>query len=171
MEEEIWKEHPIYNTYLISNTGKVKSKKRNKILNQCIDRYGYYQVPICYNNKKMTKLAHRLVCETFLENLENKPQVNHIDCNKLNNNISNLEWCTCQENIDHSMKNRLRKDTKKIYVLDTITGVSRCYYSVADFGREIGVDKGTLAKYARNGWIYKKRYNIKYIEEYSTTSA
>ena len=66
---------------------------------------------VCLTNKN-TYSIHRLVALTFIENEENKPEVNHIDGNKLNNHISNLEWCTTQENLEHKRINNLGKTLK-----------------------------------------------------------
>jgi hypothetical protein len=62
---------------------------------------GYYYVSLYKNGKQTKKKNHRLVAETFIPNPENKPQVNHIDENKLNNNLENLEWVTEKENTNH----------------------------------------------------------------------
>lgn len=87
--------------YLISNTGKVKGLKRNKILrNQ--QGIHYLQVQLNKNGKGKTKTIHRLVAQAFIENPLCKPEVNHIDGNKLNNNVCNLEWVTSSENQQHA---------------------------------------------------------------------
>ena len=59
--------------------------------------------------KKVNKYVHRLVAEAFIININDYPQVNHIDCNKINNRINNLEWCTNSENHIHATKNGLNK--------------------------------------------------------------
>jgi hypothetical protein len=72
-----------------------------------INARGYLVIGLMINDKQRMHKIHRLVSNAFIENPENKPQVNHIDGNKLNNCISNLEWATQKENIQHAYKNGL----------------------------------------------------------------
>lgn len=108
--EEIWKDVKGYEgIYQVSNLGRIKSLSRNtknqyaykeKIIKQIKDKRGYLIV----NIKKRATKVHRIVAEAFIPNPNNLPQVNHIDGNKLNNNVDNLEWCTQKENIQHGWK-------------------------------------------------------------------
>ena len=107
--EEIWKDIKEYEgLYQVSNLGRIKSLPRNgtvqvvKILNPCKDTYGYLRIKLSKNNKAKKYQVHRLVAQAFIPNPENKPQVNHLDGNKLNNYYKNLEWCTNGENQIHS---------------------------------------------------------------------
>lgn len=98
--------------YSISDQGEVINLKTNKILKCSKDRDGYLQLSISSDNKSYSRRIHRLIAETFIPNPENKPQVNHIDGNKLNNHISNLEWVTAKENIRHSWSLGLSKSSE-----------------------------------------------------------
>jgi type IV secretory pathway VirB9-like protein len=75
---------------------------------------GYLRVYLSIGSKKHTKRIHRLIALTFVENPDKKETVNHIDCNKLNNHVSNLEWMTNQENMRHAFDNGIYKDRDKI---------------------------------------------------------
>lgn len=117
---EIWKDILGYeNEYEISSYGNVRAKYREftgkdgKLkkyhprylkLDSSVIKRGYARVTLSKNYKTERFQVHRLVAEHFISNPENKPFVNHIDNNGLNNNISNLEWCTHSENMIHAQK-------------------------------------------------------------------
>ena len=104
---ETWITVKNYPKYEISNFGNIKSTYKNKLLKFQQDKDGYFQVNLYENKIGKTHKIHRLVAFHFIENSENKLQVNHIDGNKQNNNYSNLEWCTTQENTKHAINNGL----------------------------------------------------------------
>ena len=96
---EEWVEINQFPTYFISNKGRVRHNKR--ILRPFLHKKGYPQV-FLYNKEGVKHISvHRLVASHFIPNPFKKPQVNHKDKNKLNNNAENLEWVTNQENSDH----------------------------------------------------------------------
>lgn len=111
--KEIWKPVLINNKktdYLVSNFGKVYSKKSNKILKQEVTKVGYARVTIFYNKTAAHKSIHRLVANAFIYNDDksNKIYVNHINGNKLDNSVNNLEWVTARDNELHAYKNNLK---------------------------------------------------------------
>lgn len=109
--QEIWKPCNLYENYLISNFGNIKHIKRNKNLKYSLSNYkgnGYPQVKIYLGSKLTCVKIHKLVMLSFkLEEHFDGAVVNHIDGNKLNNNLDNLEWCTASENQKHAYKNNL----------------------------------------------------------------
>lgn len=99
--QEIWEKIKDFPMYSVSSFGRVRNDKRGRVLGGGLDNYGYPSVILCNKGKRKNAKVHRLVAEAFIENPLNKPQINHKDGNKKNNNVSNLEWCTNQENQDH----------------------------------------------------------------------
>ena len=104
---ETWKSVKGYEgLYEVSNLGNVRSLRynnTNKIspLKVYIEKAGYARVSLSKNGKSKNKRIHRLVAEAFIPNMNSLPQVNHIDGNKLNNNVKNLEWCSASRNQKH----------------------------------------------------------------------
>lgn len=117
--EEIWK--PIDGTggmYEVSNTGKVRSLNylghgKTQELSLTTDKKGYIRVSLYKKTgKRKSERIHRLVAKAFLENPDKKPEVNHIDGDKKNNAVWNLEWATPSENTRHAYKNGLKEKTR-----------------------------------------------------------
>lgn len=98
--------------HTICEDGKVITRL-GRIAKLQISRNGYARVELWVDGKGRKYLLHRLLAKTFIPNPKNKPQVNHIDGNKLNNNLSNLEWVDQSENQLHAYKNGLQKGYKK----------------------------------------------------------
>ena len=90
--------------YLISEDGKVYNLKTKRYLKGHLENTGYISVNLNINNKKKNYALHRLVAQTFLENPDNLPIVNHKDGNKLNNNVENLEWVSQSYNCKYAFK-------------------------------------------------------------------
>ena len=103
---EQWRKIENYDHYYISNYGRVKSvyKKNHIILVQQTNHNGYLRVILHKNGASKPHRVHRLVGICFLDNKDNKPQINHIDGNKKNNNVDNLEWVTNAENVAHAKR-------------------------------------------------------------------
>jgi hypothetical protein len=126
---EVWKTIKGFeNYYEVSSLGRVRGVDRvvnhktsfflnlkSKLIKPYLNKNGYLFVNITKKSKSFNKSVHRLVCETFLENQHNKKDVNHIDGNKLNNEIKNLEWCTRSENLIHAYNIGLKDRGEKHY--------------------------------------------------------
>ena len=167
---EKWKEISGYNgNYLISDQGNIKSIARiiyrkdgtsyrvtERILKHHIGDKGYHQVNLVCNGKNKYPLVHRLVAETFIENPQNKDQVNHIDGNKNNNTVSNLEWVSCSENILHAYRTQLKFPNRATKLSNDQVEYIRKNYRFRDkenntktIAKRLGVSAETVARVIR----------------------
>lgn len=175
--QEIWKPIEGYEgLYEVSNKGRVKSVRRaitrtdgikitvrERILKLCATKDGYLYVNLKLLGKQKSQLVHRLVAEAFIPNLENKPQVNHIDENKMNNVVKNLEWCTAKENSNYGTRTeRMAKTQGKTIVQYTQDGkLIKIWPSAHEVERQLKFDDGFVGAAARGkhktayGFIWK----------------
>lgn len=97
----------IISKYLISDNGRIMLPLK-RIAKPSFDSRGYPQIVLTINKKRIGRRIHILVAEAFIGNLNNLREVNHLDGNKLNPHVSNLEYCTSKDNIKHAIDNKLR---------------------------------------------------------------
>jgi hypothetical protein len=179
MKKEEWRPIVGYEgLYEVSNKGRVKSlakswlngrknsnvfTKNETILKKYIQKNGYERIVLRSNNTKKDLLVHRVVAITFIPNPNNKPAVNHIDGNKLNNNIYNLEWVTYKENSKHSFITGLNKGpvgelcgTSKLtenQIIDIRSKYSKGNFLQKELAEEYGVTRQAISKIIlKNRW-------------------
>lgn len=108
------KEIPNFENYLIDENGLIYSKFSKKYIKPFLHRDGYLRIGLYSNGTRKEFQIHRLVALVYLPNPDNLPQVNHKDENKLNNNVNNLEWCTCQYNLTYGNRIAKAMETRKL---------------------------------------------------------
>lgn len=144
--------------YEVSNTGLVKSLKgkterimkprRKKTTHKDgTITLGYEELVLTNGGVKKSKLVHRLVAEAFIENPENKPEVNHIDEDKGNNNLDNLEWNTHKENSNHGTKNirSANKQSMAVIGVDELMNIREIHSSIRSAERLTGFGHSNIS--------------------------
>ena len=172
-DNEIWKDIEGYEgLYQVSNSGRVKNIKRNRLLKPFPDKNGYLRVDLFKNSRSSTKSVHRLVAKAFISNPNNLPQVNHKDENPSNNNVENLEWCSTQYNITYGTRSeRASKTMLGKYkndslfcrcrpIKNSITGEE--FYSIREAARRNGISATHIGRIAQ-GKRKSKKYKFEYI--------
>ena len=170
---EQWKEIYGYPNYLISNTGKVYTKNRDKLLVPKVDKYGYYAVGLCKNNKVKHFTIHRLVALAFVPLVDNCNVVNHKDGNKQNNNVNNLEWTTISGNTKHcfntnkAFRKQVLDNAKKgtethkkgvaVYLNGILVGR---YNSIIETAKSLKISVKTIYNGLHNKYDNKKGYKF-----------
>ena len=160
METEIWKALPGVTGVEVSTFGRVRTLDRmvssengtrflkGRVLKQRNDKDGYLLVHIKIDGKQTTKLAHRLVAQTFIKNADNLPQVNHLDCNRTNNNVENLEWCTASYNQKYREKYGVSQTEAvghPVFAINLSTLEVTHFQSQNEAGQVLGADTGSIS--------------------------
>ena len=182
--EEIWKDIKGYEgLYQISNLGRVKRLKREysvynhltkqnnirivdeKILKGAINK-GYNRICLTKDKKETNHFVHRLVIENFVRELEENETIDHIDCNKLNNSIDNLEIVSVQENIKRAFNNKLRKYAKvaiqPVYLIDDDGKVLKEYNSMYQASKDLGIKTSShIGRMIKGKQSHVKGYKFK----------
>ena len=192
---EQWKDIKGYEgLYQVSNLGRIKSLFRKvkyqngfrnvkeKIKNTFIGKQCYERVELSKNKENKKYNIHRLVAEAFIPNKNNKPQINHIDGNKTNNKVENLEWCTQSENELHAYKIGLAKNSdmqrkiiseyckqnkiKPIIQLSLDNKFIKEWKSAVSVEQELGINRKSISQCINNKsktaggykWVTKERF-------------
>ena len=157
---EVWTKVKGLTKYEVSSEGRIRNSKTGRILRTNKNDRGYVQVCLRENNRQFTKSVHRLVADSFYDGDHDSFDVNHIDGNKSNNHISNLEFCTRQENINHAFRTGLKEPSRRIKVRVIETG--KVYESIRECGRATGCDQSMICQYLAgalksvNGYHFEK---------------
>ena len=168
--------------YEVSNRGNMKSLERTvwdnrgyyrtvpeRILKPMKDSSGYLQVKLWKDGKAKKYLVHRLVAEAFIPNPDNLPQINHIDENKQNNCMDNLEWCSRSYNMtyngrankvgkkvaeklrgrklsEETIKKIAEKKSKPVYSINKVSGLITYWNSAKEAGKVLDIDQGSITR-------------------------
>lgn len=135
---EIWKDIEGYeDLYEVSDEGRVRNKKTGRILKAGKDTGGYLYINLCKDGEPKPKSIHRLVAQSFIPNPLNLSEVNHIDEDKTNNNVDNLEWISHQDNIDYSKSKAVNQYFPNGKLFAT-------YKSINEASRQTGINQGSI---------------------------
>ena len=149
---EVWKPHSEFPFVEVSTLGNVRTLDREvatnrgmrlvkgRVLKPFYNKDGYLLTKITLDGKRITKGVHRLVAEAFIPNPENLPQVNHKDCDRTNNNVSNLEWCTGEYNIKYR-ESHGKALNHPVFAINLSTLKISRFSSQREAGRVLGVHK------------------------------
>lgn len=152
----------------------IRNKETKRVYKQILTWDGYYHVRTTYKTKSISQRVHRIVAMAFIPNPENKPQINHMDGNKLNNHVNNLEWCTCSENQLHAVslgiKNTVYGEQNGSSVLTEVIVHEVCRmiqegYRNKDIADKLGINRSQV-KDIRLGKAWKRvasQYQMQFI--------
>lgn len=141
-----WKEVKGYSNYEVSSEGDIRNKETKQLITPHINKTGYYSLKLYQDHKPYTKMVHRLVAVTFMG--ESDLEVNHIDGNKTNNRVSNLEYVSHSENIKHAYKLGLitihtpKQQGKRVRCLTN----GKVYESIHDASNKLAIDRHEIRK-------------------------
>ena len=160
--------------YEVSRCGKVRTKEgkttysklhgqrvwKQRVLKQKISKDNCCRVSLWKDGKEKTWLVHRLVAKAFIPRIEGKDYVNHIDGNRLNNRVENLEWCDHSENNNHAFDNDLISTSQKIVLVNKDTKESFYFRSLAKASEHLGRSKSYLSRRFKQGRYDVEGYEV-----------
>lgn len=159
-EQEVWKTYPEFDFIEVSNLGRVRTTDRyvtckngvkrlykSRVLKQQLNPNGYMYVSFRVGGKVVNLRVHRMVATCFIPNPNNYPEVNHIDNDRTNNAVSNLEWCTSQYNIDY--KNNFgtspaQAQGRPVFAVEIKTGKVLYFESQHEAARQLHLSQGSI---------------------------
>lgn len=162
--QENWRTVEEFPSYEVSDRGRVKSNITGKILSPKTDR-GYNRVVLYKDGRTSDVSVHRLVGDAFLENPHGKKEINHINGNKLDNSVENLEWVSRSENMKHAFASHLKEPSgglprKGLRVIET----NECYESAYECARVMDLDQCHINQCLRGKRRSHKGYHFEYTE-------
>lgn len=178
MEKEIWADIKGYEgLYQVSTYGRVRSlnyKRTGKIkIMKCCFCNGYFNIGLTKNKKTKTFLIHRLVAEAFISNQDNLPEINHIDENRSNNHVENLEYCDHNYNINYGTRTKKMVETRikgekseTIVQLNRHGNLIREWSSAMEIERELGFKHTNIytcclgKRKSANGFVWKYKKDV-----------
>lgn len=150
-----WRQFPNHPLYEVSNTGLVRRKDSGRLRKPVKIKNGYLTIMLTDRGRYELEYVHRAVATAFIPNSKNLPQVNHIDKNKQNNRVENLEWCTAKENVQHSQ-------SRVVYQCDKNGAVINSFSGLREAERKIGAKHGSIGRALlgqyKTAYGYKWRY-------------
>lgn len=157
--------------YEVSDLGNVRSLNYHnwgivKNLTPVPDKDGYLRVCLSMNGRQYNRMVHRMVAMVFLDNPDNLPQINHINEDKTDNRVCNLEWCTCEYNNNHGTrnervsKNKQNTNCRRVLQLDLAGNLIREWDSLHEVNRQLGFDVAHIGRVC-NG-LKKTGYGFKW---------
>lgn len=189
--EEIWKEIKGYPNYQVSNMGRIKRlstgyyRRTEKILKPQLQNNGYLHIQLSQKNKTKCILVHRLIAQVFIPNPNNLPQVNHINEDKTDNRVENLEWCDRKYNINYgngiSKRVKTNKEngtykkigeinskirSKSILQFSKDNSFIRKWDSATQVERELGYDRKQVCSCLKNRQKTAKGFKWVYADDY-----
>ena len=172
--------------YEVSNMGRIKSLDRvisqtnrygtqtdhvykGKILKESVGNNGYLHIDLHKDGKTKRVLIHRLVASHFLEKQDGADVINHLDCNKENNSVPNLEWCTQSHNIKYAYEQGTKTPPhmQKVAQYGENGSLIRIWDSIAEASRELGLKASNIGKVCRGQRHQTGGYKWQYIEQRS----
>ena len=175
-----------YGNYLVEENGVITSLKTNEVLKPTLKQNGYYQVTL-YNNPTELWTLHRLIATLFIPNPDNKPCVGHKDCNRLNDTVDNLYWCTYEENNNHPVtlarkseslkgktswnkgghlseewKNKIAKSNRIPIIQYDDNGFEKEWEGIQTASRELGYSAGNISACCRGERKTHKGYKWRF---------